>query len=621
MWPFDQTQGAVPGYLPQDMPVPGYFDIRDLRRDAATQGLAQAFAGLSRTFARRPVTQPAPTVGEAFAGVQPAMQRTMMAGLQTQAAERQNDEARRWDELSAGNPMLQGLGRQLGGQYLVASLARDRREPPAGYAWADPSNPSAGVRAIPGYIHHIPGVGAVTAGDAPGPGAAPAPAGGQGNDLSAIIASPNMMRWQPQIAAAAREFNIPAPLLTAMLAQESRGDPNIVGPVTRTGERATGLGQFMPGTWADAQRALNLGTTPPTDPNAAIRAAAWYLRRNMDDFGGDTNTALAAYNWGPGNLRMMGIHGRALPPEMMARLPAETRNYIERITGASQAQPTQVAQAGPALPPGMRVVAPENERPVAIPDPNSPTGYRYVRQSEAVGQPAAGPNTLSVNSQPGGGVSVYSGPNNPQAQAQAAQPAQAVRSEIDQRIVDNTQRLGRLQEIATRFDPRFLQYGTQIQNWGRGIAERFGANLSPDARRDMQDFEQFRQTVSDEFNQTLRAMSGAAVTPSEFERMRAAAPSLDDSPTQFQAKLRSTLENIALANARLHYYRAQGIRPTFNTDGGVSSLDNMRGLIQARGDVIANTLRGQGMAPDEVSRRVREQIQTEFGISPMGLSR
>ena len=45
----------------------------------------------------------------------------------------------------------------------------------------------------------------------------------------------------------------------------------------------------------------------------------------LSRFGGDEKKALAAYNWGPGNVERGG------------RMPAETRNYLQKVSGYKQA--------------------------------------------------------------------------------------------------------------------------------------------------------------------------------------------------------------------------------------------------------------------------------------------
>jgi soluble lytic murein transglycosylase-like protein len=113
--------------------------------------------------------------------------------------------------------------------------------------------------------------------------------------------------------------------LARQIAIEERIDPDLFErlvqhesgfqPDVRSSAGAYGLTQLMPGTAAD------LGVDP-TDPIQNLRGGARYLRQQLDAFG-DTNTALAAYNAGPGNVRKYG----GIPPFK------ETQNYVNIIGG------------------------------------------------------------------------------------------------------------------------------------------------------------------------------------------------------------------------------------------------------------------------------------------------
>jgi soluble lytic murein transglycosylase-like protein len=127
----------------------------------------------------------------------------------------------------------------------------------------------------------------------------------------------NIHHWAPPKKAApyldkVREVEelheMPENLMAALVTQESQWDPKAESPVG-----ARGLTQIMPqhhpGVDAD-------------DPDIAIEYGAEYLAKLKGRFG-TWELALAAYNWGPGNLRKHGIENA----------PKETRDYIEKIMG------------------------------------------------------------------------------------------------------------------------------------------------------------------------------------------------------------------------------------------------------------------------------------------------
>lgn len=139
-------------------------------------------------------------------------------------------------------------------------------------------------------------------------------------------------QFMPLYAAAAQKHGVPVGLLVAQGAQESGyWDPAVVSGKRVSSAGALGVGQFMPGT------AERFGIDP-LDPAQAIDAQAKYMRLNADMFDGDWSKALAAYNWGEGNVQKKGL----------GRMPAETRNYLSTIMPyAGGAVPSAAPQAAP----------------------------------------------------------------------------------------------------------------------------------------------------------------------------------------------------------------------------------------------------------------------------------
>src|SRR5437879_2405342 len=122
------------------------------------------------------------------------------------------------------------------------------------------------------------------------------------------------------VESAARANDLPVEFFARIIWQESRFQPDAVGPLTRSGQRAQGIAQFMPGTAAE-RRLLD-----PFDPVQALPKSAEFLRELRAQFG-NLGLAAAAYNAGPQRLRDFLAGSRMLP--------AETRNYVVAITGAS----------------------------------------------------------------------------------------------------------------------------------------------------------------------------------------------------------------------------------------------------------------------------------------------
>jgi hypothetical protein len=122
------------------------------------------------------------------------------------------------------------------------------------------------------------------------------------------------------IEAAAKASDLPLEFFARVIWQESRFQSDAVGPLTRHGQRAQGIAQFMPGT-ASERRLLD-----PFDPVQALPKSAEFLNELRNQFG-NLGLAAAAYNAGPRRVQ-----------EWLAGsgpMPQQTRNYVTAITGTT----------------------------------------------------------------------------------------------------------------------------------------------------------------------------------------------------------------------------------------------------------------------------------------------
>src|SRR6476646_5472085 len=122
------------------------------------------------------------------------------------------------------------------------------------------------------------------------------------------------------IESAARASDLPLEFFARVIWQESRFQSDAVGPVTRSGQRAQGIAQFMPGT-ANERRLLD-----PFDPVQALPKSAEFLNELRNQFG-NLGLAAAAYNAGPHRVQEW-LNGSG-------SMPQETRNYVVAITGST----------------------------------------------------------------------------------------------------------------------------------------------------------------------------------------------------------------------------------------------------------------------------------------------
>ncbi len=104
-------------------------------------------------------------------------------------------------------------------------------------------------------------------------------------------------------------------------------------PTAMSSARASGIWQFMPATGRDFALKQNMFRDDRRDVLASTRAALDYLSRLHRMFG-DWHLALAAYNWGEGNVQRAINRNlsQGLPTDYLSlNMPAETRNYVPKL--------------------------------------------------------------------------------------------------------------------------------------------------------------------------------------------------------------------------------------------------------------------------------------------------
>jgi soluble lytic murein transglycosylase-like protein len=143
---------------------------------------------------------------------------------------------------------------------------------------------------------------------------------------------------QNLIISTATAMGINPALALEVAITESSLNQNAVGAA---GE--IGLFQLMPAT------AAQLGVSNPYDPTQNTQGGCMYLSQLLAMFGGDESQALAAYNWGMGNVQnAVAEYGS----NWLQAAPSSTQTYVSNILNAVGTQYTvsagTTAAAAPA---------------------------------------------------------------------------------------------------------------------------------------------------------------------------------------------------------------------------------------------------------------------------------
>lgn len=154
------------------------------------------------------------------------------------------------------------------------------------------------------------------------------------------------------LRAAAQQSGIPPDLLTAVAWTESRYNPRAVSP-----KGAAGLMQLMPRT------AAALGVSDPMDPEQNARGGARFLARLHAKYG-DWSRALAAYNWGPGNVDRAG--GSAAWPPSVRGYVAKVLSGARRTPRISSPYGMRQRPGGARMHEGIDIAAPEGTPVYAV---------------------------------------------------------------------------------------------------------------------------------------------------------------------------------------------------------------------------------------------------------------
>ena len=143
------------------------------------------------------------------------------------------------------------------------------------------------------------------------------------------------VKYQDFVEEYAKEFALDADLVYAIIRTESRFDPYAV-----SNAGAKGLMQLQDETARDCAEKLQQDIQIPDDlydPQINIMLGCYYFSHLLEQFDGDLDHAIMAYNGGPGNVRKWMQDDTLSGQDGVHTIPfEETENYVRRVKDAYQ---------------------------------------------------------------------------------------------------------------------------------------------------------------------------------------------------------------------------------------------------------------------------------------------
>lgn len=144
------------------------------------------------------------------------------------------------------------------------------------------------------------------------------------------------IEYEETVSKYSEEYGLDPSLVLGVIKVESKFRPDAVST-----KGAVGLMQIMPDTgWWIAERMKLEGFKEEDlyqyDTN--IKMGSWYIKNLIDEFGGNVETAVAAYNGGLGNVKKWLSDDRySQDGENLSEIPfKETSDYVEKVMEAQK---------------------------------------------------------------------------------------------------------------------------------------------------------------------------------------------------------------------------------------------------------------------------------------------
>jgi hypothetical protein len=195
----------------------------------------------------------------------------------------------------------------------------------------------------------------------------------------------------------------------------------------------------------------------------------------------------------------------------------------------------------------------------------------------------------------------------------------ANQTKVQDRVIKDTEILASLDNVSRDFKPEFQKLGTRFDNLVTSIKSKAGLKVSPEDRKQLQQFSRFKSRSINIINQRLNDLSGAAVSPQEATRIKKGLPDPGeglfdgDDPISFKSKMDTAMLDFRRAIARRNWVLRQGTADKPWEAFGLREMDSIMSKreVEIRQQV---TTENPNMQPDLVDAQIATILSQEFGI-------
>jgi len=154
-------------------------------------------------------------------------------------------------------------------------------------------------------------------------------------------------------------------------------------------------------------------------------------------------------------------------------------------------------------------------------------------------------------------------------------------------------------------------YWNKFKSFSLAEMEKLGKNLNKEDQKAVGDYTRFRAVATRQVAAFVKSISGATVTPQEYERLNATMPNADMSHTEFQSALDETIQLQKMIIARAVHSQRLGLDPK----GGKFKLDSMEQIMDQRLNDLMKEYDSANPDADKKTRKeaLRVQMNEEFG--------